>query len=151
MAARLFIDLRLAAGLPPRAWLDLVRATFELMRARVTVGRSPARSLLQMNPSGTPSLPSMPLAAEQERLVERVAFAIPCMGARVPWRSDCLIQALAAQRWLAGAGISAPIDVGVRTDGAFEAHAWLVAGGQIVTGGDISAFTPFDPSFAQKG
>ena len=150
MATPVFRSLRLVAGLAPRAWLDLVRATFELMIARVTLDRSPARSFFQPDPSGTSSLPSMPLSAEQERLVKRVAFAIPCMGARVPWRSDCLIQALAAQRWLARAGIAAPIDIGVRNAGAFEAHAWLVVGGRIVTGGEISAFTPFDPSFAKK-
>ena len=150
MATPVFRSLRLVAGLAPRAWLDLVRATFELMIARVKLDPTPARFFLQPPPSGAPSLPYTLLSAQQEQLVKRVAFAVPCIGARVPWRSDCLIQALAAQRWLARAGIAAPIDIGVRNAGAFEAHAWLVVGGKIVTGGDISGFTPFEPLFAKK-
>ena len=40
----------------------------------------------------------MPLTNEQERLVEQVAFAIPRVAKRVPWRADCLVQALAGER-----------------------------------------------------
>jgi hypothetical protein len=69
------------------------------------------------------------------------------MAARVPWRSDCLVQATAAQRWLDRHQIPTQLHIGVRKDHAagFEAHAWLCHGALIVTGGDISGFVPLKP------
>jgi hypothetical protein len=76
--------------------------------------------------------------------IDEAAFFINRMAARVPWRSDCLVQALAGQRWLARAGIATEIVVGTakRPNGAFEAHAWLRQDGRIVLGGDISTYQP---------
>jgi len=63
------------------------------------------------------------------------------MAIRVPWRSDCLIQALAARRWLARAAAPSDVCIGVRKDEqGFQAHAWLKVGERIVTGGDISSY-----------
>jgi len=77
-------------------------------------------------------------------LVERVAFAIPRVAARLPWRADCLVQALAARRWLGRNGVATTLGLGVHKDmpDTFEAHAWLKAGDRIVTGGDISGYVP---------
>lgn len=80
----------------------------------------------------------------QEAIVDDVAFVIPRVAARLPWRSDCLIQAMAAQRWLKSKGICSSISIGVTkpADGEFSAHAWLKFGDRIVTGGDITPFSP---------
>lgn len=80
----------------------------------------------------------------QEQIVERVAYVIPRVAARLPWRADCLIQAMAAQRWLKAKGIATSISIGVHlpSGGGFAAHAWLKHGERIVTGDDISAFSP---------
>jgi len=77
-------------------------------------------------------------------LVERVAFVIPRVAARLPWRADCLVQALAARRWLARHGVTTTLTLGVPRDkpADFEAHAWLTAGDRIVTGGDVSGYVP---------
>lgn len=76
-------------------------------------------------------------------LVERVAFAVPRAAARVPWRADCWVQAMAAQAWLAGEGVASHIYIGVRQDrGGFEAHAWLRKDDRIVTGGEVEGFVP---------
>ena len=77
-------------------------------------------------------------------MIERVAFAIPRAAARVPWRSDCLVQALAGERWLSRNGVDTTLTLGVRKDlpAEFEAHAWLTAGDRIVTGGDVSGYVP---------
>lgn len=85
------------------------------------------------------------LDREQLELVDRVAFAIPRAARRVPFRSDCLIQALAARRWLHRRGIAARVTIGVKPHGTgrLDAHAWLEAGGRIVTGGDIADYSPF--------
>ena len=69
------------------------------------------------------------------------------MGLRVPWRSDCVVQALAARRWLARGGVGSTVCVGVRKDEqGFQAHAWLKAAGRVVTGGDISSYAELPPS-----
>lgn len=133
-------DIRTLAGLRPAAWLDLVRATFALAKARHSLGSTTARTLLSTEPR---DISPQVLTDEQAAVVARVAYAIPRMGARVPWRSDCLVQALAAKRWLEHSGISSSLRIGVRKEAQFDAHAWLIAGETIVTGGDISSYTPF--------
>lgn len=81
------------------------------------------------------------LTAEQAALIERLAYLLPVIAARVPWRSNCLVQALAARRWLKRVGIVSDLCLGVRKNGqGFQAHAWLKVGDRIVTGGDISSY-----------
>ena len=131
-------DLQHAIRLDPGTLLDLAQAIVELAIARVRLSRRIAQDLRNYQ------LPSLAGSASPaaDRLIERVSFAIPRMGARVPWRADCLVQALAAQRWLGRGGVLSSIVVGVRkpaqTD--LEAHAWLVAGERIVTGGQVDAY-----------
>ena len=92
------------------------------------------------------------LSDDQLRLISRVAFAVPIVAARVPWRADCLVQALAAQHWLWRKGIPTTLHVGVHKEipAEFEAHAWLMQGGTIITGGDIKRFTPLSDSGGQN-
>lgn len=89
---------------------------------------------------------ALPLLApgEQARRCNEAAFFVSRMALRVPWRSDCLVQALAGQRWLARQGIASEIVVGAATngDGSLNAHAWLRHGERIVLGGDIARFQP---------
>ena len=128
--------------LGPRVWPDLLRAAAELSRARWRLGRHSGRALIRLARRQNPTAQDgwSPDAA----LVDRVAFAVPRVAAHVPWRADCFIQALAAQSWLARAGIPSDIHIGVRQDRepGFEAHAWLRTGDRTVTGGDISGFVP---------
>lgn len=131
------------AGLGPAGWRDCVRATFELALANRRLGSRTARELLASLTDRNPAASAASLSPGQAALVARVAFAVPRVGAYLPWRSDCLVQALAAQRWLAGHAIASEICIGVRRpeDLEFEAHAWLKAGDRVVTGGDISSYT----------
>ncbi len=119
---------------------DIVRATVELGRARLRLDSDHARQLIATPPpDDTPPLP-----ANQAELVDRIAFVIPRVAARLPWRTDCLVQALAAEHWLRRSGIPTVLTLGVPKDkaSAFEAHAWLTAGDRIVTGGDVSGYVP---------
>ncbi|MEO5578105.1 MAG: lasso peptide biosynthesis B2 protein [Sphingomicrobium sp.] len=118
---------------------DLARAAFELGLARLRLGSQHARALIAAAPAVI-----VKLDARQAGLVERVAFFIPRVAARLPWRTDCLVQALAAQRWLGRNAIATTLTLGVQRDkpSDFEAHAWLTAGDRIVTGGDISGYVP---------
>ena len=145
----MFRDLVVAWRRGPRFWGDASKSVWELIVAYRTLRFTPA-ARLPLRQATQPSLPEAFLSVKQAMLIERVAYAIPVMAMRVPWRSDCLVQALAAQRWLTGAAIASQISLCVRKDGQkFRAHAWLKAGDRIVTGGDISSYAKLLP--AQTG
>lgn len=78
----------------------------------------------------------------EKQLVARVAYAIPRVASCLPWRTDCLVQALAAERWLKRSGVSSLLIIGVKRTSTLplEAHAWLKIGDQIVIGGDVSRY-----------
>ena len=129
--------VRRLAGLDGRTIADLAHAAFELGRARLHLKSRHTRALV-----AAPATETMSLDRQQVALVERVAFAIPRVAARLPWRADCLVQALAARRWLGHHGITTTLTLGVPRDkpADFEAHAWLTTGDRLVTGGDISGY-----------
>lgn len=123
----------------PDLWPCLIRAVWELALARRALGRQSARALLARAQD-----PLVRVRAPDAALPARVAWAIPRVAARLPWRTDCLVQAMAARRWLARAGIATELWIGSRTDQipGFEAHAWLCLDGAAITGGDITGFVP---------
>jgi hypothetical protein len=78
----------------------------------------------------------------------RIGFIVPRAALRLPWRADCLVQALAGQAMLLRRGIASTIAVGAakHPDNSLEAHAWLLCGSEVILGGDISRFEPLlDP------
>ena len=72
-------------------------------------------------------------------LGRRIGWAIGVVSARVPWRTKCLEQALAAKAMLRRRGIPNTLYLGVaRTadrEAALNSHAWLRTGTLHVTGG----------------
>jgi len=132
----------------PGLWRDIAIASWELAFANWQFRRTPSGELA-LRPAADAT---EGLTALQRSLVERVAYAVPIMGLRVPWRSDCVVQALAARRWLARGKIASSICIGVRKDEhGFQAHAWLRVGDRIVTGGDISSYSELPPSRVPQG
>jgi hypothetical protein len=135
----------------PHFLLKALRATVTLAKARLELRRITPQDILKRNREITAQVSRRarsPGPAAIGRSLDEAGFFINRMAARVPWRSDCLVQALAGQRWLARAGIASEIVVGTakRADGTFEAHAWLSQDGRIVLGGDISTYQPLlDP------
>ena len=115
---------------------DALRAALELGLARLRLDGHRAKIDLPNS--------EFVLDDRQSELVDRVAFVIPRVAARLPWRADCLVQAMAAQRWLGRYGIATTLTLGVPKDKmpTFAAHAWLSAGDRIVTGGDVSGYVP---------
>ena len=138
---RVWRDTAVIFRLKPGGWLDLLRAAGELALARYRLSTSAPKDLLRQTP--LQSLPDQP-PHDPAALPARVAFAIPRVAARVPWRSDCFVQALAAQRWLQRKNIPSALMIGTRkdADGAFQAHAWLTCNDRIITGGDVSGYVP---------
>jgi hypothetical protein len=137
----LLVIMRRVRRLGVADWRDLAVAVVELLRARWRIARTPASRLLAELRRQAPPPPPADLDAIA---AERVAWAVQAAARRVPWRSDCLVQAIAAQRWLARARRPTQLVIGVHKDaaGRFEAHAWLRCGTVTVTGGDVARFTP---------
>lgn len=137
-------DAKHAAGLGPAGWADMVRAVAELAIARIRLGTEETRELLRRAAAPHDPAPALKPDRHSDALVDRVSFAIPRAGRRVPWRADCLVQALAAQHWLGRRGVVTTLVIGVDkpkpTD--FDAHAWLMAADRIVIGGQVARYHP---------
>lgn len=67
-----------------------------------------------------------------------VAWAIRIVGRRLPWKSTCLVSALAGQSWLRKIRVPATVYLGVNSEKLKEsssyAHAWLQCGDDILIG-----------------
>lgn len=131
--------LRKAVHLSALDWRDLLVAIRELAIARLVLAQLSSHDIIANN-LDIDRVTEANSGANAMPFIGRVSKAISTMAAYVPWRSDCLVQALAARRWLSRVGISSKISIGVRRDDVFLAHAWLCAGDVIVTGGDITPF-----------
>ncbi len=105
-----------------------------------------ARHLGGMVPSRSPAPPA-PLSPDKETSVFAVRWAIAAVAPWLPFRTQCLQQAIAARAMLARRGISSVLHLGVGdpTGTKLVAHAWLDAGRLQVTG------YPVDPGLAEVG
>lgn len=132
--------------LGPRDWLDLAVATAELAFARIRVATSDHSALICC------TAPAKSPACKSDKRIERVRLAIARASHRLPWRTDCLVQALAAQRWLRRLGLEASLHIGVpeKARDSFEAHAWLMHGHEVVTGGDVGNHVELFDSASQS-
>lgn len=135
------VSLRQAASFDSSRRRDLARAVIELAIARARLGREDVRRLI----STLDQRPPPPLTPADASLVERIAFIIPRVARWLPFRADCLVQALAAQRWLENHSIITRLTLGARKNnrGELDAHAWLEAGNRVVTGGDVTVYSAF--------
>lgn len=73
-----------------------------------------------------------------QKLLSAVRQAVMVAARNVPWSALCLPQALTAKAMLARRGYGSTFHLGAAFDknGKVIAHAWLVAGGQIVVGAE---------------
>jgi hypothetical protein len=74
----------------------------------------------------------------------KIAWALATAAPNVPWRSDCLVRAIAAHAWAEKVNIPCEFHLGVRkTAGSnIEAHAWTLSDGQILSG-EIEGLSEF--------
>ena len=130
-------------------WL-VVEAVAALLTARLRTllpFRVLARHLGGMvSPTGLPAHPA-PLSVGEEASVFAVRWAIGAVAPWLPFRTQCLQQAIAARAMLARRGIGSILHLGVGdpTGAKLVAHAWLDAGRLQVTG------YPVDPALAEVG
>ena len=123
-----------------RDWAALAAAAWELLRARIVFARLSAKALvarLQRGPAGTGAAGPAP-----EQDLARLARSIGWAAAVVPWRSDCLIQCLTADRLLRRRGLVPEFYIGVQKTDAdtLAAHAWIYCQGMPIAGGDGAGF-----------
>lgn len=134
--------LRKARQLSASDWGDFLLAYVDLAFARLVLMFVRPDRLVSHR--GFPFLAkSMAYTPESKKArVARIAKAVLLAARYVPWRSDCLVQALAARRRLTIAGLDSELRLGVRKapGGSFAAHAWLLQGETMVTGGDASEY-----------
>lgn len=116
------------------------QAFVALIKARFAFGRLEAAEIPRRNAAAAAA--DVPETAD-ELLADRIGFIVARLAKRLPWRSDCVVQAIAAQEWLARLGMASEIRIGVERpeDGPFAAHAWLVRKERIITGGDIARYS----------
>lgn len=127
-----------AARLSLADWRYLAIAMTELFLARVRHARLPIGGILQELREG-PAAP--PAACAKDIDLARLSWALAAAAARAPWRADCLLQAMAADRWLRRHRRRPEFFLGVTADrDDFGAHAWLRCDGVVVTGGNCGAF-----------
>lgn len=131
----------------PQLLLNAMRAAIALAAARIALRTITPDQVLRRNAAIGEQMARAvrpPDAARIARACDEAGFFIGRMAVRVPWRSDCLVQALAGQQWLARTGIASDIVVGTakQSDGSFLSHAWLRHDQRIVLGGDISSYHP---------
>ncbi len=91
-------------------------------------------------------------AGESRELALMVAQAIARASGRMPWRSTCLVQALAAQWMLSRRKHEARLRLGVARNGRanLDAHAWLESAGVLVTGGPEGHVARYAVLFSTK-
>ena len=122
----------------------IARSVLELAIARFRHRRLQAQDIKFLNTQAlNHGRAAIEATADDAQLVQQIGYIVPRVANRLPWRADCLVQAMAAQHWLANKGIAATITIGVdKSDRlGFEAHAWLNYGDVVVTGGQISSYT----------
>ena len=125
---------------------------------RVALWRWPyarVRAQLQHRRSRTRQV--VPLVADGRDLARdaaALAWAVRAAARRVP-HASCLTQALALDALLARAGHRGEVRLGVarRSDGSFEAHAWVEYEGRILIGGlpDLDRFAVLPSGAAPWG
>jgi hypothetical protein len=143
----------------------LVEATAELFVARLKLLPLPGSDWQKALGCRSPLVPSdgprtepgsVPRTGPPDDVSSDVGWAIRAAAARVPWRSVCLPQAIAAQHMLRRRSISARAVVGARrseseseSDKPIDLHVWVIVGGRVVVGG--GGHTTFAPVVAYDG
>jgi len=109
----------------------LIEAIGELALASASVALLPFRRSIVRG-----SRPLSP-ARRTPVAIETVIWAVEAAARRMPWRTVCIEQGLAAQRMLRRRGIDARLHYGARNDhsaGKLQAHVWVTVDGVAVIG-----------------
>lgn len=132
---RRLTSAEIALALEALALLVLAGLALRLLPFRWIAGR-----LGECTGAGSGEAPG---AAAFTEPVKAVRQAIIRARRRAPWLATCLAQAMAGRIMLGWRGVGSSIHFGVSNTDGFAAHAWLIAGGESVTGAGLaSCFKP---------
>ena len=136
--------------LPATAKAMALEAAFALLVARILVQYVPMRFWRYHVDTSADSTPA-PL-----RVPRKVGWIVRKVARRLPFRARCLPQAMAVQWMLRRRAIRSRLVFGARRGTApkttLEFHAWLIAGGECVIGGqEVETFTVLPPPEAVCG
>jgi hypothetical protein len=121
-------------------WWLLFAATLNLARAAVLLRNRPVSDVVLM---AEHRVVTGGKCRQQPGSAVRVGMAIQVAARIVPWKADCLIQAVAASHLLRRHGLEPQIRIGVRRDGReLLGHAWVDCDGATVVGARGDEFTP---------
>lgn len=118
----------------------LAHACWQLSLARLALTARPFRNLVagsELSPGN--AVPNR-LESSAQRAADTTAWAVQTAAGQLPWRSNCLVQAIAAQRMLIKQDVSGVIYLGaasgtrVSDQSELMAHAWLKCGDNFITG-----------------
>lgn len=131
---RMFRKLRRFLSMPGTERSLLLEAAFFLALARLAILVIPFRRIVPWL-ERTPDSPDRNAVA-----IAAVRRAVDVAQRNVPWNAVCLPQAMASKAMLARRGQGSALHIGaaMADGGGLMAHAWLVAGGEIVVGEDES-------------
>ena len=118
-------------GLRKLIWLATAALTMSVVRLGLTFfSYAKLKRILPTSSSHTGRKPS-------KEVTDRCAWALT-RGSRIVPGASCLTQALAGQWILHRLGFASQVVIGVRPEdgGSLAAHAWLLAAGRTVVGGD---------------
>lgn len=142
--------LRKATTLKPADWFELAVAAEALFEARIIFAQQPVKSLIErlqarealLGDSETPNVEFGPRNHALDDQIARLGWAISVAAQALPWRADCLIRCIAADKILRRRNLEPNFYLGVtkHPDGRFNAHAWLRCQGISVTGGEGKEF-----------
>jgi hypothetical protein len=120
-----------------RLSLFLAEAFFELCIARFKVSFVPFQTYKKELGKHMHTTSHQGFQSEQA-LTKRLSWAIQKTARYTPFKSNCMVQAMAAKRMCKKRGIATTFYIGVGKDQAVEGqklnHAWLRSGSMIVTG-----------------
>ena len=122
----LVIVAAIAAPLFAVLWLGIARLGILIFPFRLIaplLGKHMAESPQSVEPT-------------HRNLLEQVSWTVQTAGRHMPWKSECLVQAMAVKGMLKLRGIPSTIYLGLAKDENqnLKAHAWLRSGNMVVVG-----------------
>jgi hypothetical protein len=118
----------------------LVEAACWLVCARLAVLLVPFRFLAPMLGVARGDPPTAEAPSNRE-VARRVSWAVTTVGRHTPWRSTCLVQAIAAMAMLRRRRLPSVLYLGVgkQDEKNMRAHAWLTSAGITLTGAPVDS------------
>ena len=130
-------------------WLFLLKVSALLPAVRCGVRVLPFKTVMALF-AGKQSLDGNRVRSDRIR-PDRLAYLVEVASRHHFLKPTCLEKALLLSRILRQRGLAADLRIGTaKTDGRFEAHAWVEHRGQVLLGGPVERYAPLLPREAAR-